>query len=77
MQLNFFKFYHSKFQNPKTRKWVILVTILYLFSPIDLIPDFLLPFGFIDDTALLVMFTSELWALYKKPRKKVDDKNKD
>jgi uncharacterized membrane protein YkvA (DUF1232 family) len=70
MNLNFFEFYHTRFQDSKTRKWVIIGTLIYLFSPIDIIPDILLPFGIIDDTVLIIMFLSEILALFRKPKNK-------
>jgi uncharacterized membrane protein YkvA (DUF1232 family) len=56
--------YHRAFQNPKSRIVVIFATILYLASPIDILPEFLLgPIGFIDDTLLIIMFFAEISAL--------------
>lgn len=39
--------------SPKTVKALAFITIAYLFSPIDLIPDFIPILGFIDDILLL------------------------
>lgn len=53
MTLNPLKMYTNLLKNPKT-KWVtVILTVLYLVSPIDFVPDFLLPFGLIDDGIIL------------------------
>lgn len=43
----------------KTKKfikkhWKLILTIIYLLSPIDLIPDVLLPLGYTDDLILII-----------------------
>jgi uncharacterized membrane protein YkvA (DUF1232 family) len=38
---------------PWTTIAAIIGTLLYIFSPIDIIPDFLLPFGLMDDAAFV------------------------
>lgn len=40
-------------QTPKVVKALAFITIAYLFSPIDLIPDFIPILGFVDDILLL------------------------
>lgn len=70
MKLNFFKFYHQKFQNPETRPIVIFCTILYILSPIDLIPLFVPFFGIVDDLLLFVMFSVEMF-IWLTSRKKI------
>jgi uncharacterized membrane protein YkvA (DUF1232 family) len=40
---------------PFTIKAASVLMLLYLFSPIDLLPDFALLFGLVDDLALIVM----------------------
>ena len=70
MKLNFFRFYHEKFQNPDTRMITIICTILYIFSPIDLIPIFVPIFGVVDDSILLIMFAVEMTIWYKNKLKK-------
>ena len=47
-------------RNPKARGWVILGSIVYLLSPIDLAPDLLPLLGQIDDIALVALLFSEL-----------------
>ncbi len=45
--------YTTLLKNPNTKWITIILTFLYIISPIDLIPDFLLPFGLIDDGLIL------------------------
>jgi uncharacterized membrane protein YkvA (DUF1232 family) len=40
---------------PWTTIAAIIGTLLYIFSPIDIIPDFLLPFGLMDDAAVVAV----------------------
>jgi len=40
---------------PWTTIAAIIGTLLYIFSPIDIIPDFLLPFGLMDDAAVVAL----------------------
>ena len=53
MKLPFYDWYRNLIRNSKYR-WVIIVgTLLYLISPIDLLPDFIPLIGQIDDAAWL------------------------
>ena len=53
-----FKWYSAGLLNPRSRWWLIIGSLIYLLSPIDLSPD-LLPFaGQIDDVILLIMLIS-------------------
>jgi len=78
-----FKKYHKAFQNPKLKPWMILGTVLYLISPVDIIPEFIPLIGFVDDIMLLVMFIIELFTGQKvdsnftKHRSDFQAKNKD
>lgn len=58
-----FRWYRQLFRNPKYRLWVILGTLAYLFSPLDLSPDLFPLVGQIDDVALLTLLISEAAAL--------------
>ncbi len=58
-----YAWYHNLLQNPKYRWWVIIGTIVYLISPIDIAPDFLPIIGQIDDVLLLTLLVSELSGL--------------
>ncbi len=37
------------------KHWTLIAAILYLVWPLDIFPDFLLPFGALDDTGLMVL----------------------
>lgn len=53
------------FRHADTPKWIkgfMLAVVVYLFSPIDLIPDFLVLFGITDD---LVIISAAMWFLGK------------
>jgi uncharacterized membrane protein YkvA (DUF1232 family) len=63
MNLNPFLYYHNRIQDPKTRALTIVLTLLYLFSPIDIVPDFILGPGQVDDTILLIMFIIEIFGI--------------
>jgi uncharacterized membrane protein YkvA (DUF1232 family) len=53
--MNPIQFYTNLLKNPKYKWWIVGLTLVYVFSPIDIIPDFILPFGIIDDGAILVL----------------------
>jgi uncharacterized membrane protein YkvA (DUF1232 family) len=72
MTFNPLSIYTALIRNPKT-KWVTFVlTILYVISPVDIIPDFLLPFGIIDDGILLTFLIIALKEI--RPKKHIDAK---
>jgi uncharacterized membrane protein YkvA (DUF1232 family) len=55
-----YRWYRHLVRNPQTRLWVIVGTIVYLFSPLDVAPD-IFPFvGQIDDFLLVTILLSEL-----------------
>ena len=55
--------YRHFIRNPQTRWWVVLGTIVYLFSPLDISPD-IFPFaGQIDDFLLITLLISELFQI--------------
>jgi uncharacterized membrane protein YkvA (DUF1232 family) len=55
-----YNWYRDTIRNPKYRWWVILGTLAYLVSPIDIAPDFLPIVGQIDDVAIAVLLISEI-----------------
>lgn len=55
-----YNWYRDLIRNPKYRWWVILGTLLYLVSPLDISPDFLPIAGQIDDVFLLTLLVSEV-----------------
>ncbi len=58
-----YSWYRNTLRNPKYRWWVILGTLVYLVSPIDIAPDFLPIVGQIDDVFLLTLLVSEVSGL--------------
>ena len=55
-----YNWYRDTLRNPKYRWWIILGTLAYLISPIDIAPDFLPVVGQIDDVAIAVLLISEI-----------------
>lgn len=58
-----YTWYGDLLRNPKYRWWVILGTLVYLVSPIDLLPDVIPVVGQIDDVFLLTLLVSEVSGL--------------
>ncbi|YAF94391.1 MAG: YkvA family protein [Nodularia sp. CChRGM 3473] len=58
-----YTWYRSLLRNSKYRLWVILGTLVYLLSPIDIIPDVFPVVGQIDDVVILSLLVSELSGL--------------
>jgi uncharacterized membrane protein YkvA (DUF1232 family) len=58
-----YTWYRSTLRNPKYRWWIIIGTIAYLISPLDISPDFIPIIGQIDDVLLLTLFVSEISGL--------------
>lgn len=55
-----YNWYRNTIRNPKYRWWVILGTLLYFISPIDIAPDFIPGIGQVDDILLLTVLVSEV-----------------
>jgi uncharacterized membrane protein YkvA (DUF1232 family) len=55
-----YNWYRNSIRNPKYRWWMVLGTLLYIFSPIDISPDFIPVIGEIDDILLLTLLVSEV-----------------
>jgi uncharacterized membrane protein YkvA (DUF1232 family) len=55
-----YEWYRNTLRNPKYRWWVILGTLLYLISPIDIAPDLIPIAGQIDDLMVLTLLLSEV-----------------
>lgn len=55
-----YTWYRNTIRNPKYRWWVILGTVAYLVSPVDIAPDFLPIIGQLDDIAILTLLVSEV-----------------
>ena len=57
-------------RNPKYRWWIVLGSLIYLISPIDVAPDLIPVLGQVDDVVLITILLSELyqWLLEKLPQ---------
>lgn len=55
-----YAWYRRLVANPKYRWWVIAGTLLYLFSPIDFVPDIIPFIGQIDDAIVVGLLLTEL-----------------
>ena len=55
-----YNWYREAIRNPKYRIWVILGSLAYLLSPIDISPDFLPIVGWIDDGIIATLLVSEV-----------------
>lgn len=55
-----YNWYRNKLRNPKYRWWIILGSLLYIASPIDISPDFIPIIGQIDDVVILTLLVSEV-----------------
>ncbi|GBE92294.1 YkvA family protein [Nostoc cycadae] len=70
-----YTWYRNLIRNPKYRWWVILGTLVYFVSPIDIVPDIFPIVGQIDDVLLMTLLVSEVSGLVLegwKARKGVD-----
>jgi uncharacterized membrane protein YkvA (DUF1232 family) len=61
---SFYNWYRGSLRNPKYRWWIVLGTLGYLFSPIDIAPDFLPIVGWIDDAAITALLVSEVSQMF-------------
>ena len=73
--MNPLQIYKSLIENPQTRTIVIIITLIYLFSPIDFIPDFIPFLGQIDDGVLIIFLISALLQYAPKPPNQIPDKS--
>ncbi|MDJ0631590.1 MAG: YkvA family protein [Xenococcaceae cyanobacterium MO_188.B29] len=71
-----YSWYRSTIRNPKYRWWIILGTLAYLISPIDISPDFIPIAGALDDFVLVSLLVTEVSQLimdrYKSSQQKDD-----
>jgi uncharacterized membrane protein YkvA (DUF1232 family) len=58
--MKFYDWFRSIIRNSKYRWLVIAGTLLYLISPIDLIPDFIPLLGQLDDAVILTLVVTEI-----------------
>ena len=73
--MNPLQIYKSLIENPQTRTIVIIITLIYLFSPIDFIPDFIPFLGQIDDGVLIIFLISALLQYAPKSSNQKSDKS--
>jgi len=55
-----YEWYRALIRNPKYRWWVVLGTLVYFVSPIDVIPDIFPIIGQVDDVFLLTLLIGEV-----------------
>lgn len=55
-----YDWYRNAIRHPKYRWWVMLGTIIYLVSPIDIAPDFIPVLGQVDDVLLAGLLFTEI-----------------
>jgi uncharacterized membrane protein YkvA (DUF1232 family) len=64
--LNFPHHYVGLLEQKSTRTLTIILSILYIINPFDLIPEFILGFGLIDDGILLTLLITTLLSIRRK-----------
>jgi uncharacterized membrane protein YkvA (DUF1232 family) len=71
-----YNWYRDAIRHPQYRWWVILGTIIYLVSPIDIAPDFIPVLGQVDDVMLAgLLFTELSQMMIAKLQARQDNKN--
>lgn len=55
-----YNWYRNTIRNPRYRWWIVLGTLVYLFSPIDIAPDIIPFIGQLDDVMLMTLLVSEI-----------------
>ncbi len=55
-----YNWYRGLLQNPKYRWWVVLASVAYIVSPIDIAPDIFPVIGWIDDSVVIGLLVAEL-----------------
>lgn len=72
-----YNWYRDIVANPKYRWWVIGGTLLYVLSPIDLIPDVFPIIGQIDDAVVITLLATEIASLLKDRNANMKQKRSD
>ena len=71
-----YDWYRSAIRHPKYRWWVMLGTVIYLISPIDIAPDFIPILGQVDDVLIAgLLFTELSQMMIAKLQARQDNKN--
>jgi uncharacterized membrane protein YkvA (DUF1232 family) len=55
-----YNWYRNAIRHPKYRWWVMIGTLVYLISPIDIAPDFIPIVGELDDLMLVTLLVKEV-----------------
>jgi uncharacterized membrane protein YkvA (DUF1232 family) len=58
-----YRWYGNTLRNPKYRWWIILGTLVYLLSPLDISPDLIPIVGQVDDFLILTVLLTEVFQL--------------
>lgn len=70
-----YNWYRSMIRNPQYRWWMVLGTLAYLWSPIDILPDIFPIIGWIDDGLLATLLVTEISQLFlARLKNKTDEK---
>ncbi len=72
-----YNWYRDVVANPKYRWWVIGGTLLYVLSPIDIIPDVFPIIGQIDDAVVITLLATEISSLLKERNANIKQKRSD
>lgn len=72
-----YNWYRDIVANPKYRWWVIGGTLLYVLSPIDIIPDVFPIIGQMDDAVVITLLATELASLLKDRNANIKQKRSD
>ncbi|MBF2002567.1 MAG: DUF1232 domain-containing protein [Synechococcales cyanobacterium C42_A2020_086] len=75
MASNFIDWYRNLLRNSKYRWLIILGTLAYLLSPIDLLPDVIPVIGQIDDVVILTLLVTEVSQVLMERVRTVKGKN--
>ncbi len=68
-----YNLYSNAIRNPKYRNWIIIGTLIYVLSPIDLSPDIFPLAGQIDDFLLLSIMAIEVTQMVFNSQKKEEE----
>lgn len=55
-----YSWYRNAIRNPKYRWWIILGTLIYVLSPLDISPDLIPIVGQVDDVVLITLLITEV-----------------
>lgn len=70
---SFYDWYRNTLRHPKYRWLIIIGSLVYLFSPLDISPDLFPIIGQVDDVAILALLVTEVSQLLKERLKGRND----